>query len=172
MSTPAADREPGPQHGIHSRAELVDGKLLEQQQGGFDVSILLGGQVRTGRLRLFMIYSAGNFIEATADTPYLQIGEHKYGKPIMDRVVKYHIPLKAAAKAIIVSFDSTMRSNLTVGLPIDLLAYEKDTDRVTLRRRFADGDHYFSQLSGIWSAGLRRAFMEVPEIQWGDGEKE
>ena len=124
------------------------------------------------RPRLFHLYPEGNFIEASQDTNFFQIGEHKYGKPIMDRVVKYHIPLKAAAKAIIVSFDSTMRSNLTVGLPIDLIAYEKDRSRVTLRRRFDDGDRYFSQLSGIWSAGLRRAFGEVPEIEWVSEEKD
>lgn len=133
--------------------------------------MLVGGQRRGGQMRLFLVYPEGNFIEATEDTPYLQIGEHKYGKPVVDRVVKYDTSLKQAAKAIIVSFDSTMRSNLTVGLPIDLLAYEKDAERVTLRRRFEPGDRYFTALSGIWSEGLRRAFAEVPEIEWGDEKK-
>jgi putative proteasome-type protease len=144
------------------------------QQQGVDIGchFILGGQIGRKRPRLFHIYPEGNFIEATEDTNYFQIGEHKYGKPIMDRVVKYHVPLKAAAKAIIVSFDSTMRSNLTVGLPIDLLAYEKDTATVTLRRRFDVNDVYFSRLSGIWSAGLRQAFGEVPEIEWGSEEKD
>ena len=144
------------------------------QQQGVDIGchFIVGGQIEKHRPRLFHIYPEGNFIEATQDTNYFQIGEHKYGKPFMDRVVKYHLSLKAAAKAMIVSFDSTMRSNLTVGLPIDLLAYERDSGRVTLRRRFSDGDHYFSQLSGIWSAGLRRAFGEVPEIEWGNEEKD
>jgi len=144
------------------------------QQQGVDIGchFIIGGQIEKHRPRLFHIYPEGNFIEATQDTNYFQIGEHKYGKPIMDRVVKYHLSLRAAAKAMIVSFDSTMRSNLTVGLPIDLVAYEKDSGRVTLKRRFADGDRYFSQLSGIWSAGLRRAFTEVPEIEWGNEEKD
>jgi putative proteasome-type protease len=166
---------------LFEAAQLVGSTLREVvhdaapvQQQGVDIGchFIVGGQIEMKRPRLFHIYPEGNFIEATEDTNYFQIGEHKYGKPVMDRVVKYHIPLRAAAKAIIVSFDSTMRSNLTVGLPIDLLAYEKDSSRVTLRRRFADGDRYFSQLSGIWSAGLRRAFGEVPEIEWGGEEKD
>lgn len=139
------------------------------QQQGVDIGchFIVGGQIEQRQPRLFHIYPEGNFIEATQDTNFFQIGEHKYGKPIMDRVVKYRAPLKAAAKAIIVSFDSTMRSNLTVGLPIDLIAYEKGSGRVTLRRRFDVDDQYFLELSGIWSAGLRRVFGEVPEIEWG-----
>jgi putative proteasome-type protease len=138
------------------------------QQQGVDIGChFIIGQIDRRKPRLFHVYPEGNFIEATQDTNFFQIGEHKYGKPIMDRVVKYRIPLKAAAKAIIVSFDSTMRSNLTVGLPIDLVAYETDSARVTLRRRFEPGDRYFTALSGIWSDGLRRAFGEVPEIEWG-----
>ena len=143
------------------------------QQQGVDIGchFIVGGQIHHKKPRLFHVYPEGNFIEATRDTPFFQIGEHKYGKPVLDRVVKFDTPLKQAAKAIVVSFDSTMRSNLTVGLPIDLLAYEKDAERVTLRRRFETGDAYFSQLSGIWSAGLRRAFGEVPEIDWGGEDK-
>jgi putative proteasome-type protease len=165
---------------LFEAAQLVGGTLREVvsesapvQQQGVDIGchFILGGQIGGKRPRLFHIYPEGNFIEATRDTNFFQIGEHKYGKPIMDRVVKYHVPLKAAAKAIIVSFDSTMRSNLTVGLPIDLIAYEKDRGRITLRRRFDVDDLYFSRLSGIWSAGLRRAFGEVPEIEWGNEEK-
>jgi putative proteasome-type protease len=133
---------------------------------------IVGGQIERSKPRLLHVYPEGNFIEATQDTNFFQIGEHKYGKPILDRVLRYDTALKAAAKAIIVSFDSTMRSNLTVGLPIDLLAYEKDAGGVTLRRRFGEDDRYFSQLSGIWSAGLRRAFAEVPEIDWGDDVKQ
>jgi putative proteasome-type protease len=153
--------------------EVVSDAAPVQQQGvDIGCHFIVGGQIENKRPRLFHIYPEGNFIEATQDTNFFQIGEHKYGKPIMDRVVKYHLPLKPAAKAIIVSFDSTMRSNLTVGLPIDLLAYEKDSRKVTLRRRFDVDDLYFSRLSGIWSAGLRRAFGEVPEIEWGNEEKD
>ena len=147
----------------------VVGESQAVQQQGVDIGchFIVGGQIGHQRPRLFHVYPEGNFIEATQDTNFFQIGEHKYGKPVLDRVVKWNTPLKHAAKAIIVSFDSTMRSNLMVGLPIDLLAYEKGAGRVTLRRRFDQGDAYFSQLSGIWSAGLRRAFGEVPEIDWG-----
>jgi len=131
-----------------------------------DCSFIVGGQIDHHRPRLFRIYAEGNFIEASADTVFFQIGETKYGKPIIDRVVRSTTPLKQVAKAFLVSFDSTMRSNLTVGLPIDLLAYERDALRVTLRRRFGQGDKYFSEISGIWSAGLRRAFAEVPDLPW------
>jgi putative proteasome-type protease len=152
--------------------EVVSASEPVQQQGvDIGCHFIVGGQIDRRKPRLFHVYPEGNFIEATEDTNFFQIGEHKYGKPILDRVVKYNTPLTHAAKAIIVSFDSTMRSNLTVGLPIDLLAYEKDTERVTLRRRFEPGDRYFTALSGIWSAGLRRAFGEVPEIEWGPEEK-
>ena len=165
---------------MYEAAQLVGTTLREVvhasepvQQQGVDIGchFIVGGQIDRRKPRLFHVYPEGNFIEATEDTNFFQIGEHKYGKPILDRVVKYNTPLKHAAKAIIVSFDSTMRSNLTVGLPIDLLCYEKDTERVTLRTRFEPGDKYFTALSGIWSAGLRRAFGEVPEIEWGPEEK-
>ena len=153
--------------GATLREVMKEGAPVQQQGVDIGCHFIVGGQIDRKQPRLFHVYPEGNFIEATQDTNFFQIGEHKYGKPIMDRVVKYHVPLKAAAKAIIVSFDSTMRSNLTVGLPIDLIAYEKDTERVTLRRRFDIDDQYFLRLSGIWSTGLRRAFGEVPEIEWG-----
>lgn len=143
-------------------------KTVEQQGVDIDCSFIVGGQIRGRTPRLFRIYPEGNFIEATQDTNYFQIGETKYGKPIIDRVVKHGTALKDVAKCFLVSFDSTMRSNLTVGLPIDLLVYEKDTCRVTIRRRFREGDKYFSELSGYWSAGLRRVFQEVPEPAWTD----
>jgi len=147
--------------------EVVERERAVREQGvEIDCSFIVGGQIDSHRPRLFRVYPEGNFIEASADTPYFQIGETKYGKPIIDRVVHAAVPLKQVAKAFLVSFDSTMRSNLTVGLPIDLLAYERDALRVTLRRRFAQGDKYFSEISGIWSAGLRRAFAEVPEVPW------
>jgi putative proteasome-type protease len=152
--------------------EVVSGSAAVEQNGvDIGCHFIVGGQIQRKKPRLFHVYPEGNFIEATQDTNFFQIGEHKYGKPVLDRVVKHDTPLKHAAKAIIVSFDSTMRSNLTVGLPIDLLAYEKDAERVTLKRRFEPGDRYFTALSGIWSDGLRRAFAEVPEIEWGEEKK-
>ena len=147
--------------------EVVEREKAVRENGvDIDCSFIVGGQIDHHRPRLFRIYPEGNFIEASADTPFFQIGETKYGKPIIDRVVRSNTPLKQVAKAFLVSFDSTMRSNLTVGLPIDLLAYQRDSLRVTLRRRFVQGDPYFSEISGTWSQGLRRAFAEVPDVPW------
>lgn len=147
--------------------EVVDRQEAVRESGvDIDCSFIVGGQIDHHRPRLFRVYSEGNFIEASADTTFFQIGETKYGKPIIDRVVRVGTPLTQVAKAFLVSFDSTMRSNLSVGLPIDLLAYNRDALRVTRRRRFVQGDKYFSEISGIWSQGLRRAFAEVPEVPW------
>jgi len=143
-----------------------DGPAL--QQGNIDpgCSFVLGGQIAGEPPRLFDIYPQGNFIEANRDTPYFQIGETKYGKPIIDRVVKYDTALKDVAKCLLVSFDSTMRSNLSVGLPIDLLSYERDSLRITRRKRFGEGDAYFREMSTFWSAGLRKVFLEAPDLSW------
>jgi len=143
-----------------------DGPALEQAKIDGSSNFIVGGQIKGEAPRLFHVYPQGNFIEASRDTSYLQIGETKYGKPIIDRVVKFDSPLKDVAKCLLVSFDSTMRSNLSVGLPIDLLGYERDQLRVTLRRRFADGDPFFTQLSGYWSSSLRRVFVEAPDVSW------
>ncbi len=143
-----------------------DGATLAQQKIDASCNFIVGGQVKGEAPRLFHVYPQGNFIEATRDTNYFQIGETKYGKPIIDRVVKFDTPMKEVAKCLLVSFDSTMRSNLSVGLPIDLLAYEKDALRVTLRRRFGEDDAYFRSISQVWSAGLRKAFAEVPDVSW------
>jgi putative proteasome-type protease len=143
-----------------------DGPSLMQQNIDPGCTFILGGQIRGKSQRLFHIYPQGNFIESSQDTNFFQIGETKYGKPIIDRVVRYDSLLKDVAKCLPVSFNSTMRSNLSVGLPIDLVVYEKDTLRVTLRRRFAENDVYFSEISRFWSAGLRRVFAEAPEVPW------
>jgi putative proteasome-type protease len=152
--------------------EIVNRERAVREHGvDIDCSFIVGGQIDHHTPRLFRIYPEGNFIEASQDTNFFQIGETKYGKPIIDRVVKYTTPLKEVAKAFLVSFDSTMRSNLTVGLPIDLLAYERNSCRVTLKRRFRNyRDPYFSKISDTWSAGLRRAFAEVPDVPWVDEE--
>ena len=133
----------------------------QSQSGAFDVTILLGGQVKGGRLRLFMIYSAGNFIEATADTPYLQIGEHKYGKPILDRIVRPETSLSDGQKAVLLSMDSTLRSNLSVGMPLDLAIIERDACRVTHERRIEAGDDDFRAMSEAWSSVLRDGFKKI-----------
>ena len=128
----------------------------------FDVSMLLGGQIRGGRLRLFMIYAAGNFIEATEDTPYLQIGEHKYGKPILDRAITFRSRLNDALKISLISMDSTMRSNLGVGMPIDLWVTRRDTMTSQVAHRIEQGEPYFHDLRERWSAALRSAHQAIP----------
>jgi putative proteasome-type protease len=144
-----------------------DSEHLEKHDLSFNASFILGGQIKGEPMRLFRIYAAGNFIEAGADTPFFQTGEAKYGKPIIDRVIAPSTSLSDATKCLLVSFDSTMRSNLSVGMPIDLLCYERDALVVRKRRRFEHGDPYFVALSKKWSEGVRAAFKELPEPMWG-----
>lgn len=140
----------------------------QANQGAIDFSctFLLGGQIKGEHPRLFLIYSAGNFIEATRDTPYFQIGESKYGKPIIDRVVKPQTSLDEALKCALVSFDSTMRSNLSVGLPLDLAIVKTGALRVTFRHRVDAQDAYFASIRQGWSQGLRKVFNELPGPDW------
>ncbi|MCL4189984.1 MAG: proteasome-type protease [Rhodobacteraceae bacterium] len=140
-------------------AEISE-KLVRMKQGA-SASMIVGGQRRGGDMRMFLIYPEGNFIEATEDTPFLQIGEHKYGKPILDRVVRPDTSLADARKAVLLSMDSTMRSNLSVGLPLDLLVVERDACRVAEARRIEAGDPQFKAMSEAWSAGLRDAFRRI-----------
>jgi putative proteasome-type protease len=144
----------------------IDGKSMEDHNVSFDVSFLLGGQIKKGKLALFEIYSAGNFIEATQDTPYLQIGEHKYGKPILDRTARFETELYDGVKLALVSMDSTLRSNLSVGLPIDLLVYRRDSLEIELKRRLTESDSYFKMLRERWSAALREAYRTIPQPSW------
>lgn len=141
----------------------VDGPALEQSSAGFDVTMLVGGQIAKGRLRLFMIYRQGNFIEATEDTPFLQIGEHKYGKPILDRAIKFKTGLDEALKLGLISMDSTMRSNLGVGMPIDLITILRDTIKHDVLHRIEAGEPYFHDLRERWSAALRAAHQAIPK---------
>ena len=146
--------------------ERRDGKYLEQNEITFNASFILGGQIRGEPTRLFRIYAEGNFIEAGIDTPFFQTGETKYGKPIIDRVITRSTPLGEAAKCVLVSYDSTMRSNLSVGMPIDLICYERDSLEVKMRRRFEEGDSYFIALSKEWSDGTRQVFRHLPDLHW------
>jgi putative proteasome-type protease len=132
----------------------------------FNASFVFGGQILGEPPRLFRTYAETNFIEAEPDSPFLQTGETKYGKPILDRVVTRNTSLSDATKCVLVSFDSTMRSNLSVALPIDLLCYEQDSLRVTRRRRLDQGDPYFTDLCRAWSEGVREAFTRLPEPNW------
>ena len=140
----------------------TEGVALESADVKFDVAFLFGGQIKGDRMRLFMIYSAGNFIECTTDTPYLQIGEHKYGKPVLDRAIMYDIDLYDALKIGLISVDSTMRSNLSVGMPIDVLVARRDTCVPELDFRIEPGEPYFHDLRERWSAALRAAHMAIP----------
>ena len=146
--------------------ERRDGPSLEASELTFNASFILGGQIRGEAPRLFRVYAEGNFIEAGPDTPYIQTGETKYGKPIIDRVIMGSTTLADAAKCVLVSYDSTMRSNLSVGMPIDLICYERDSLEIRMRRRFAEGDAYFTSLHRSWSEGTRRVFRELPELLW------
>jgi putative proteasome-type protease len=146
--------------------ERRDKTYLEKGALVFNASFILGGQIKGDAMRLFRIYAEGNFIEAGVDTPFLQTGETKYGKPILDRVVTPSTSLTDASKCVLVSFDSTMRSNLSVGMPIDLVCYQRDTLEVRMQRRFEQGDPYFSTLSKEWSEGVRDVFKKLPELKW------
>ncbi len=146
--------------------ERRDGEYLQENEIGFNASFIVGGQISGEPSRLFRIYAEGNFIEAGFDTPYFQTGETKYGKPIIDRVITRSTPLVDATKCVLVSFDSTMRCNLSVGMPIDLICYERDSLEVRMRRRFDEGDPYFAALSYAWSEGTRRSFRQLPELPW------
>jgi len=144
-----------------------DGEYLAKNNIDSNANFLVGGQIRGEAPRLFDIYSEGNFIESTPDTCYFQIGELKYGKPVLDRVVSRATSLTDATKCTLVSFDSTMRSNISVGLPIDLLVYEADSLSIKLQRRIDENDEYFQMVHRQWGEGLRRVFSQLPEPQWG-----
>jgi putative proteasome-type protease len=143
-----------------------DGPHLKENAIRFDASFILGGQVKGESPRLFRTYAEGNFIEAGDETPFFQTGEAKYGKPIIDRMIKPSTSLANATKCVLVSFDSTMRSNLSVAMPIDLACYERDALAVRKRRRFEPGDAYFADLSRKWSDGVRTVFDNLPELGW------
>ncbi|HEX7790734.1 MAG TPA: proteasome-type protease [Afipia sp.] len=146
----------------------LEGSALRAEDISFDVSFLFGGQIKGARMRLFMIYTAGNFIECTTDTPYLQIGEHKYGKPVLDRAISYDVDLYDALKVGLVSMDSTMRSNLGVGMPIDILLVRPDAFDAELNYRIEAGEPYFHDLRSRWSAALRAAHQSIPRPPYGN----
>ncbi|HKT74456.1 MAG TPA: proteasome-type protease [Steroidobacteraceae bacterium] len=132
----------------------------------FNASLILGGQIKGEVPRLFTIYSAGNFIEATAETSYFQIGESKYGKPIIDRVIRRSSSLNEAAKCALISMDSTIRSNLSVGLPLDLVLIKRDRFEVARHMSIDSDNEYFRGIRKRWSEALREAFAELPDPDW------
>ena len=143
-----------------------DGPYLQENNVDSGANFIVGGQIFGERQRLFMIYAEGNFIEATPETPYFQIGETKYGKPIIDRVVSGGTCMDDTVKCMLVSFDSTMRSNLSVGFPIDLACCDREALRIGRTHRFDDQDPYMLRLSQSWGEGVKRAFGQLPNVEW------
>jgi putative proteasome-type protease len=146
--------------------KMRDAPYLMQNNVDCNVNFLVGGQIGGEPPRLFNVYAEGNFIEATAETCYFQSGETKYGKPIIDRLVKPGTSLVEAVKCTMVSFDSTMRSNISVGLPIELLVYHTGSLRISLRRSIDEMDAYYQMVHSHWGEGLRRLFAEIPNPDW------
>ncbi len=153
---------------VHER----DADDLKNSGVDFNVAMIFGGQIKGEAMRLFQVYSAGNFIEATPETPYFQIGESKYGKPVLDRVITPATPLEEASKCALVSMDSTLKSNLSVGLPLDMVVYEVDTfhsDKVVC----IDADNpYFKMLHDNWGTKLRQVFDSIEDPMWNGGATE
>jgi putative proteasome-type protease len=153
---------------VHER----DGEALRRADLDFNVALVLGGQIRGEAMRLFQVYSAGNFIEATDETPYFQLGESKYGKPVLDRVLTPETPLAEAAKCVLVSMDSTIKSNLSVGLPLDLVVYEADsfqTDKIVC---IEHDNPYYQMMHNNWGRKLREVFDSIEDPVWDDAHTE
>lgn len=146
------------------REVIVHSDPAGQNAESFGASFILGGQIRGGEPRLFMVYPEGNFIESSEDTPFFQVGETKYGKPILIRAYDSGMGLAGSVKLLLISFDSTLRSNLSVGLPLDLAFYRKDTLELTMQRRIEQDDPYYRQVSDGWSDALKAAFQQLPDF--------
>ena len=144
----------------------TDGEHVRAQGADPGASFILGGQIKGRAPRLFQIYGAGNFIEATPETPYLQIGETKYGKPILDRVLRHETAIPTAAKCALLSFDSTMRSNLSVGPPLDFLCYRRDSFTTDQRVQISANDPYFTRIRENYRKGIDKLFGQLPEPDW------
>lgn len=147
-----------------------EAEALHEQGVEFNVSLIFGGQIGAENCRLFQVYSAGNFIEAGSECPYFQIGEAKYGKPILDRVLRPETTLDEAAKCALISMDSTLRSNISVGLPLDLLVYDAHALRVTHFASIDERNEYFRMIRGTWGERLRQVFAEIPDPLWANPE--
>jgi putative proteasome-type protease len=161
---------------MHEAAQVVgdairtvyerDAKSLREFGIDFNISVIFGGQIKGERCRLFQIYSAGNFIEAHNENPYFQIGEAKYGKPIIDRVLAPATPLDEAAKCALISMDSTLKSNISVGLPLDLLVYEKDRLAVSRFVTIDEKNQYFQMIRNTWGQQLKSVFANIADPVW------
>lgn len=143
-----------------------DAKMLKEFGIDFNTAMIVGGQIMGEGCRLFQIYSAGNFIESVNQSCYFQIGEAKYGKPILDRVVNRHTPLDEGAKCALISMDSTLRSNVSVGLPLDLLVYEADALAVTRFVSIDEHNQYFRMIREAWARKIREVFQQIDDPVW------
>jgi putative proteasome-type protease len=151
---------------VHER----DGDDLQRSGVDFNVSMVFGGQIKGEGMRLFQVYSAGNFIEATSETPYFQVGESKYGKPVLDRVITPDTPLDEAAKCALVSMDSTLKSNLSVGLPLDMVVYEANSFQSNKVVCIDQDNPYFKMLHDNWGKKLREVFDSIEDPMWNGGQ--
>lgn len=145
---------------------LEHAEWLKKDNIDFSGNLLLGGQIKGENPQLFLIYNQGNFIHTTIETPFLQIGETKYGKPILDRTINYDTPLKSAAKCALLSLDSTIKSNISVGPPIDMVMYHKDSFEIRHRLRLEPRDSYLMKVGQQWAESLTRAFDQIPDLEW------
>ena len=152
------------------RVYPLESEALENSNIDFNVTMLFGGQIRGEGIRLFRVYTPGNFIEATDETPFFQIGESKYGKPVLDRVIAPDTPLAEAAKCALVSMDSTMKSNLSVGLPLDLVVYEADTFRTEKIVCIDQDNPYYQMMHNSWGQKLRQVFDSIEDPVWDDAK--
>ena len=152
------------------RVHAQDGPSLKAAGIDFNASMIFGGQIAGEAMRLFLVYSAGNFIEATRETCFFQVGESKYGKPILDRVLTPATQLDEAAKCALVSMDSTLKSNLSVGLPLDLVVYERDAFRTDRIACIDEHSPYFQMIHGTWGQRLREVFEGIDDPRWDGGE--
>lgn len=143
-----------------------DAEHLKNHNADFHASIIVAGQIKGERAKLFNVYNAGNFIESSIETPYFQIGETKYGKPIIDRVIKHDTGMMDAVKCVLISFDSTIRSNISVAPPIDLMLYRKDSFHGDCHQRITENDAYYSLIRKGWSEGLKNVFKQLPNPDW------
>lgn len=148
-----------------------DKQWLQQDGVDWQSSLLLGGQIKGENPELYLIYSQGNFIHATPSTPFFQIGETKYGKPILDRILSYETPIKEAAKCALLSIDSTMKSNISVGPPIRLIMYETDSFVIKHRLELGKGNTYLTEIREHWEVAIKQAFEAIPNISWKPEDK-
>lgn len=146
--------------------QTLDRSWLEKDKIDFGCNFLLGGQIKGEKPQLYLIYPQGNFIQATKETPFLQIGETKYGKPILDRTITYNTPLEDVAKCALLSLDSTMKSNISVGPPINLIMYKTDSFKLCHSLELRLGDPYIAKIRKLWEQSVRQAFEAMPNIEW------